>query len=144
MLNPGHPAAEPAHGDFVAYLAQIEKRQLEAIRIASPSLATAVDDARVGTDNAPTPLNRQQAIALLDTLKRQAAQGAKANPRLISAIIPAFVGLVFLLSALAGDAGVFGIGIGVFLFWIASKQLREALHDGASRPASGPFGSRRT
>lgn len=144
MLNPDHPAAEPAHGDFVAYLAQIEQRQLEAVRIASPSLATAVDDARDDTDSSQAPLNRQQAAALLDTLKRQATQGVKANPRLISAIVPAFVGFVFLLSGLAGDAGIFGIGIGIFLFWIASKQLREALRDGASKPARSSVGSRQT
>jgi hypothetical protein len=144
MLNAGHPAAEPANGDFVAYLAQIEKRQLQAIRTAAPTPGAVLDNARDRADDPSTPLNREQASALLETLKQQATQGVKANPRLINAIIPAFVGVIFLLSGLVGDAGIFGIGIGIFLFWIASKQWREAIREGTGKPAASPFGSRRT
>lgn len=144
MLNPGHPAAEPANGDFVAYLAQIEKRQLQAIRTAVPAPGAVLDDARESVEDAASPLNREQASALLETLKQQATQGVKENPRLLNAIIPAFVGVIFLLSGLVGDAGIFGIGIGIFLFWIASKQWREALREGAGKPVVSPFGSRRT
>lgn len=144
MLNPGHPAAEPANGDFVAYLAQIEKRQLLAIRASTPASGAMLDDAHGSAEDAASPLNREQASALLATLRQQATQGVKANPRLINAIIPAFVGVIFLLSGLVGDAGIFGIGIGIFLFWIASKQWREAMREGAGKAAASPFGSRRT
>lgn len=136
MLNPGHPAAEPANGDFVAYLAQIEKRQLQAIRSGAPTPGAVLDEARDRLEDATAPL--------IETLKQQVTQGVKANPRLINAIIPAFVGLIFLLSGLVGDAGIFGIGIGIFLFWIASKQWREAMREGAGKAAASPFGSRRT
>jgi hypothetical protein len=144
MLHPGHPAAEPANGDFVAYLAQIEARQMQAIRSNAPSLGDAVDESRQGSAAPDVPLNREQAMAVLESLKLQATQGVKANPRLINAIIPAFVGLIFLLSGLAGDAGIFGVGIGIFLFWIAARQWRDAMREGAGKPAASPFGPRRT
>jgi hypothetical protein len=144
MLHSGHPAAEPANGDFVAYLAQIEARQMKAIRSNSPSLGAAVDNSRQGSAAPDISLNRDQAMAVLESLKLQATQGVKANPRLINAIIPAFVGVIFLLSGLVGDAGIFGIGIGIFLFWIAAKQWREAMREGAGKSLGSSAGSTRT
>jgi hypothetical protein len=144
MLPTGHPADEPANGDFVAYLAQIEARQMRAIRSNSPSLGAAVDDSRQGTAAPEVPLNRDQAKAVLESLKLQATQGVKANPRFMNALIPAIVGLVFLFSGLVGDAGIFGIGIGFFLFWIASRQWREAMREGSGKSRGGSAGSTRT
>jgi hypothetical protein len=144
MLPTGHPADEPANGDFVAYLAQIEARQMRAIRSNSPSLGAAVDDSRQGTAAPEVPLNRDQAKAVLESLKLQATQGVKANPRFMNALIPAIVGLVFLFSGLVGDAGIFGIGIGFFLFWIASRQWREAMREGSGKSPGGSAGSTRT
>jgi hypothetical protein len=69
-----NPYAEPKNGDYVAYLEQIERRQLaQAAALASkqpaPPAAPATTRSDKGGGATPAPLSRQQAEALLEKLK---------------------------------------------------------------------------
>jgi hypothetical protein len=138
-----HLAPEPKDGDFVAYLAQIEQRQLKAMReghppspapVAPPPLpsVTARPHKQDEASTPYTPMNKHQAEAIVDVLKNQAKAkvGASAN-EFVGGLVIGFVALVFFLSGLSGGHMV-PMLIGIGLAWLAFTRLRKAFAgDGA-------------
>lgn len=107
------PTAEPKDGDFVAYLAEIEREQMAQL----PSQARATF---VRADKPAAPAMPSKAI--------------KALPApLVGNAVLGMVGLFLLLLGLGGGGGMIAVAIGVFLIWRAatgvSAELRDAKHD---------------
>jgi predicted lipid-binding transport protein (Tim44 family) len=107
------PAAEPKDGDFVAYLAEIERQQMAQL----PAHALA---AFTSAEQATSPASPSGA--------------AKALPAtLIGKIVLGMVGLFFVLVGLGGRGGMIATAIGAFLIWRAAKsisaELRSTKHD---------------
>lgn len=122
----GMPTGEPKDGDFVAYLAEIERRQLLALPAHSANTPPTIDSshgpqgAHGGSND--TPLTASQAEALRARLK----QGAGASKHMVAAAILGLLGLVMLVQGLLGDGGIVTLMIGAFLMWRASVSLRKA------------------
>jgi len=105
------PAGEPKDGDFVAYVAEIERQQMAR-------LPTHVLTTLGGADKRPA---RTQAAAA-------ASWEIGALPaNLVGNIVLGVVGLFFLLLGLVGDGGVIAAGIGAFLIWRAAKSVSAEL-----------------
>lgn len=107
------PAAEPKDGDFVAYLAEIERQQM-----------------------AQLPAHALAAFTSAEQAKSPVASGAaaKALPAtLIGNFVLGMVGLFFVLLGLGGGGGMIATAIGAFLIWRAAKsisaELRHTKHD---------------
>lgn len=112
------PAGEPKNGDFVAYLADIERQQLLSMhaphRLEPPSTKPI------------RPLTGAEAAALKERVR---AQGISAAGFFV-ALVLALVGLVLLLAGLK-DGGLVPTLLGAFLLWRAVVGLRRSLR-GAS------------
>lgn len=106
------PADEPKDGDFVAYLAQIEREQLAHLPSAAPA---APADARQAPAPA-RPASSQKAAITLPAL-------------LVGSIVLGAIGLFLLLFGLAGNGGWIAAAIGAFLLWRAAKSLSSALRN---------------
>jgi hypothetical protein len=128
----GVPIGEPKDGDFVAYLAQIERRQLAALATppahTPPSLTGPHTPQRTHApqDEGPAPLSATEAEQLRARLQQDAGQ-------LKRLVVPALLGLfgVFLLiQGLVGDAGIVALLIGTFLLWRAAAAVRKATAPG--------------
>jgi hypothetical protein len=115
---PSQPAAEPKNGDFVAYIAELERRQMAAMQ---PPLAPASPK---GVDSAP--LTAEQAQAL-----RARAPEPKA---FVGAALLALFGLFLLLQGLLSDGGPIAALVGAFLLWRAWVALRKLLSSAAVPP----------
>lgn len=139
----GLPAGEPKDGDFVAYLAQIERRQLAALKHghvlhtsphpSQPASLSAAQGAAPHT--AAAPLTAAQAEAVRARLKQSAGDAR----HMLAAAAFALFGLFFIAQALLGDAGLFGLLIGGFLWWRAAVAARKLV--GAS-PSSRDLATR--
>lgn len=124
----GVPAGEPKDGDFVAYLAAIEKRQLATLatqtgHAAPPGLTgphTPRSDSQAAADMTSAPLNATQAEALRARLKADAGAGLP-----IGAVLMAVIGLVFIVQGLLTDGGIVLLLIGLFLFWRAAVAFKR-------------------
>ncbi len=109
------PSGEPKDGDFVAYLAQIERQQLAQVPAAAPAAA----------DHAPKGAAAAQ----------QPAAAAKPKPRtnVAGGIVLGVIGLFFLMLGLAGNGGWISLALGAFLLWRAAKfvadEVRRPLSD---------------
>lgn len=125
----GTPFGEPKDGDFVAYLAQIEQRQLAALPVRSahapPALTTPhtprAEDKENWTERAP--LSASEAERVRQQLRLDAGQ----RKGLVAAAFMALFGLFFTVQALIGDGGMVALLIGVFLLWRAWASVRKAL-----------------
>ena len=121
------PAAEPKDGDFVAYIAEIERRQMESVRLHG--------GAQLPARSAPAPqdgskaLTAAQAEALRARL-RGSGDGARA---FLGAALLWLFGLFFLVQGLVGDGGLIATAIGALLLWRAWVAGRKAFS--ASLPA---------
>jgi hypothetical protein len=105
------PVGEPKDGDFVAYVAEIERQQM----------------ARLPT-NALTALNGAHKRAALTQAAAAAPREIRTLPaNLVGNIVLGVVGLFFLLLGLVGDGGVIAAGIGAFLIWRAAKSVSAEL-----------------
>jgi hypothetical protein len=116
------PAGEPKDGDFVAYLADIERRQLLSMsaphRLEPPSAGSS------------RRLTGWEAAALKERLRgRKASALGFFGPLLL-----ALVGLVVLLTGLK-DGGIVPTLLGVFLLWRAAVGLRRSLKAGSATGA---------
>jgi hypothetical protein len=121
----GMSSGEPKDGDFVAYLAEIERRQLLAL----PTHAAPTIESSQGPQGAhgpasydTAPLNAAQAEALRAKLK----QGIGDPKHLVVAAFFGLLGLVLLVQGLLGDGGIVTLLIGAFLLWRAAISLRKA------------------
>ena len=138
----GIPAGEPKDGDFVAYLAQIEKRQLAALPVRSahapPALTSAqtprTDDRQHWADR--TPLSASEAERVRQPLKSDSGDGKG----LVAAALMGLFGLIFTVQGLVGDGGLIAVLIGVFLLWRAWVSLRTSLR--AMSPAQRDLAAR--
>jgi len=105
------PAGEPKDGDFVAYVAEIERQQMA-------HLPTHVLTTLGGADKRPAPT---QAAAA-------APREIRALPaNLVGNIVLGVVGLFLLLLGLVGGGGVISAAIGAFLIWRAAKSVSAEL-----------------
>lgn len=132
-MNPaGGIGQEPKDGDFVAYLAQIEHRQVRTLQAAPahapPGLgAPAQPGARSG------PLDRTQAEALIEALRQKATRATGLSPQqFLGALVLAFGGLVFILAGLSARDGAVPIVIGAFLCFLAWRRLRRLMAGGSA------------
>ncbi len=141
--HPGLIGAEPKDGDFVAYLREIERRQVSAMheaRLASPPApqlpaarpTPATAGVRGPAPHASTshgerpPLNKEQAAAIMDVLSTQRGPRVGVSSQdFVGALIVAFVALVFFLAG-ATFGNVVPMLIGGGLGWLAFTRLRRA------------------
>jgi hypothetical protein len=125
----GVPTAEPKGGDFVAYLAQIEKRQLAALPARAAHTPPALtgphtphaEDKEAMTGHAP--LSATEAERLRESL----TSGAGQRKGLVGAAFMALVGLFLTVLGLFGDGGIVALLIGIFLLWRALSTVRRAV-----------------
>lgn len=124
LLDP--TTGEPQHGDFVAYLDDLERQRAQRATQVHPDAATshAVREA----SNALTPA---QAAKVLVKLKATGADSSK----LIGALVFSFIGLVMLLTSILGDGGFVLAAIGLVLLANAFATVRKAVK--AAGPATG-------
>jgi len=108
------PDDTPKDGDYVAYLAELEKRQLQTHAQRLPDLAAA------SSQNEPAD------IARVGPKRSATALGASSASR-IAPVGLAIIGFAFLIAGFASDGGIFLILIGVFLIWQAARAaVRKA------------------
>jgi hypothetical protein len=124
-MNPdraGRAPGEPPDGDFVAYLEDIERRQLDSLArphaLAHPSPQGGVQGAGK-PQGASKPLSRDEARALVERLR--AARTFFPLPG--GALLMLAVGALALANALFGDGGIVALAIGVALLWGAIRRL---------------------
>jgi hypothetical protein len=124
----GMTSGEPKDGDFVAYLAEIERRQLLALPAHAAHMSPTIETSH-GPQGAhgpasydTAPLNAAQAEALRAKLK----QGIGDSKHLVVAAFFGLLGLVMLVQGLLGDGGIVMLLIGGFLLWRAAVALRKA------------------
>jgi hypothetical protein len=124
----GMSSGEPKDGDFVAYLAEIERRQLLALPTHAAHTSPTIESNQGPQGaNGPasydtTPLSAAQAEALRAKLK----QGIGDPKHLVVAAFFGLLGLVLLVQGLLGDGGIVTLMIGAFLLWRAAVSLRKA------------------
>jgi hypothetical protein len=124
----GIPAGEPKDGDFVAYLAQIEKRQLAALPTRTAHVPPALtsphspraEDKENWTERAPL------SAAEADRVREQLRRDAGLRKDLVAAAFMALFGLFFAVLGLLGDGGIVALLIGAFLLWRAWLAVRKA------------------
>lgn len=165
--HPGLIGAEPKDGDFVAYLLDIERRQLAAMDAARltdgpssvpplPGLgAPAPDPARRAATPAAAahtsphderpPLNKDQAAAVLEVLSSHAqARTALVSQEFVGGIVIALVALFFFFAGAVGGNPIpilIGTGLGLLAFSRLRKALRGTGGDLAERLQRGGFRS---
>jgi len=125
----GVPVGEPKDGDFVAYLAQIEKRQLASL----PSRSAHSPPALTGPHTPSTadredwaeraPLSATEA----ERVRQQLALDAGQRKAAVGAVFMGLFGLFFAVMGLAGDGGIVALLISAFLLWRAWTALRKVL-----------------
>jgi hypothetical protein len=115
------PTGEPKDGDFVAYLAEIERQQMAHL----PTQARAAfDGAQKRAPRTQTPAAVPKVVHALPAT-------------LVGNVVLGVAGLFFLLLGLVGEGGVIAGAIGAFLIWRAARSLSAELqstkHDGRER-----------
>lgn len=116
----GRAPGEPPNGDFVAYLEDIERRQLaemnrpHALAHPSPQGGAQVEPVK--------PLSRDEVRALLERLRVSRA----ALPLSAGSLLMMIVGALALANALFGDGGIIAFAIGVALLWRPIRRLIAA------------------
>jgi len=125
MQASGQPDGEPKDGDFVAYLAQLEKRQLAALP-ARAQQHLMLDSTHAPGAEAADRAADSAAAADADAVLPQFAAGAEQRKRLARAAVFALFGLFLTVYGLLGDGGVLALLIGLILLWRATVSLRRA------------------
>lgn len=127
-----HAYREPAGGDYVAYLAELERRQLVQLAAAHPRLASALKPA--------------QAHRSGDTrVKPAAADGAAMQARLEIArhtigkfntgqVVAALIGLMLVLGTLIGEGNVVALLIGIALLWTPIQRVLRGVRESGPAP----------
>ncbi len=119
MLTPDH---EPRNGDFVAYLAELERRQMQSVQVSHT----------FGPLPAQAPQDKAAKRARAQV--EQILSAGKATPALGVAIGTGLIGLVLVLIGLALEGGWIFLLIGAFLVWRAYKMLLKL---GTTVPKAG-------
>ncbi|MGE5337665.1 MAG: hypothetical protein ACM3PU_07545 [Gemmatimonadota bacterium] len=109
------PTGEPKDGDFVAYLEEIERRQMA--HLPSPARDAAADaKLHAGQMSSAPPYGKPTTNPL--------------PAALVGNLVLGVVGIFFLVFGLVGDAGLIAVAVGVFLIWRAAKSLSVELRRG--------------
>lgn len=138
----GVPTGEPKDGDFVAYLAEIERRQLAAL----PARATAGPNAGPTTGLTPSttggadeedsdrvaPLTQAQAEELRRSLQDTKTKRSGSNT-LVPAAIFAIFGLLLVVHGLADGGGIVPFLIGAVILWRVMLTFRRAASSSSQR-----------
>jgi hypothetical protein len=141
----GVPVGEPKDGDFVAYLAQIEKRQLAALA-ALPARSAHTPPELNGPHTPSTETHEDWTeraplgAAEAERLRQQLALDSRQRKGLVGAAFMGLFGLFFTVQGLLGDGGIVALLIGVFLLWRAWIAVRAAL--GAASTAQRDLAAR--
>jgi hypothetical protein len=164
--HPGLIGAEPKDGDFVAYLLEIERRQIAAMDAArltdgpssipplpglpAPSPGAARRPSKAAAQQEPAndahaPLNKEQAAAVLDVLSSHSqARTALVSQEFVGGLVIALVALFFFFAGVTGGNAI-PVLIGAGLGWLAFTRLRKAVRgaggDLAERLQRGGFRS---
>jgi hypothetical protein len=164
--HPGLIGAEPKDGDFVAYLLEIERRQIAAMDAArltdgpssvpplpglpAPSPGAARRAATTAAPHRPThdehqPLSKEQAAAVLDVLSSHSqARTALVSQEFIGGLVIALVALFFFFAGVVGGNAIpvlIGTGLGLLAFSRLRKAVRGTGGDLAERLQRGGFRS---
>lgn len=125
----GRAPGEPPNGDFVAYLEDLERRQLAAMGRAQ-ALAHAVpsEGAPIATAQ---PLSRDAASAPVQRLRASRA----ALPLSTGSLLMLIVGALALANALLGEGGIVALAVAVALLWRPVRRLMAAVR---ARARSAP------
>ncbi len=116
----GRAPGEPPNGDFVAYLEDLERRQLAAM--GRPQAAHSAPPA--GAPHATAqPLSREAAGAPVQRLRASRA----ALPLSTGSLLMLIVGALSLANALLGDGGIVALAVAVVLLWRPVRQLMAAV-----------------
>jgi hypothetical protein len=102
---------EPKNGDFVAYLAEIERRQLQGVAGAGKTV-----------DAPPAPAAHSGAPAA-----PKAVSAGPAAPRQARVLALAAIGIALLIAGLLVDGGIIFVLVGVFMLWQALRTLVRGL-----------------
>lgn len=123
---------EPAGGDFVAYLDQLERQQLAHLAAAQPRLANALTAAghrsRDMRAKTLTAAEHDTLLAPLDAAKRTIGNFGTGQ------IVAAVIGLVLLLTTLVGEGSVVTFLIGMALLWGPVQRVLRGYRVSAPAP----------
>jgi len=122
------PGGEPKDGDFVAYLAEIERRQLAALP--APGVQTAPTLTSTHTPRIGHGANAEEPSSLCATeaeqLRARLRQESSGIRSLVGAAFLALFGIFFFVQGALGEGGIIALLIGAFLLWRAAVALRKA------------------
>lgn len=126
-----NPYGEPKDGDFVAYIREIEKRQLAAMQRphapVTPAQATAANDA-----------SRAERKALTAKEAKELVQRLRTGGHTFSTVdvVRLVIGFVLLVAGVFGDGGLIATAIAVVLLWTPVRHIARLLRTaGAVAPA---------
>lgn len=124
---------EPAGGNYVAYLDELERRQLAHLAAAQPRLADALTSAPAdrgrGTRGKPlTAAERDALLVRLDAARRTVGKLGTGQ------IVAAAIGLMLLLTTLVGEGNVLTLLIGIALLWGPIRRLLRGLREPEPAP----------
>jgi hypothetical protein len=126
------PYGEPKNGDFVAYIREIEQRQLAAMqRPHAPMTPAQVDAGRGASGGERKALTPEEAKQLVEKLR--------ATGRSFSTVdmLRLVFGFVLLVTGLFGDGGLLAIAIAAALLWSPVRRIAALLRGaGTSTPKS--------
>jgi hypothetical protein len=125
----GVPVGEPKDGDFVAYLAQIEKRQLAALPARAAHTPPSLNGPHTPSTESQEDWTERAPLGAVDAerLRQQLARDSGQLRRLIGAALMGLFGLFFTVQGLLADGGFVAFLIGAFLLWRAWAAVRKTL-----------------
>ncbi len=138
----GMTSGEPKDGDFVAYLAEIERRQLLALPAHAAHTSPTIESGH-GPQGANGPASYDTAplkAAQAEAVRAKLKQSIGDSKHLVVAAFFGLLGLVLLVQGLLGDGGIVTLLIGGFLLWRAAVSLRKAAS--ASGSSQGDLANR--
>jgi hypothetical protein len=138
----GIPVGEPKDGDFVAYLAQIEKRQLAALPTRAAHTPPSLNGPHTPSTESQDDWTERAPLgaAEAERLRQQLALDSRQRKGLIGAAFMGLFGLFFTVQGLLADGGIVALLIGAFLLWRAWIAVRRAL--GAASTAQRDLAAR--
>jgi hypothetical protein len=132
VSRPGDIGHEPKGGDFVAYLAQIEQRQLRALQLAAPPHGPP-------SVAAPSPVHRDAvapdrlpADTVPEARRQQAGSAGLAPRQFLGVLLLVLAGLAFMAGGLGADDSGVPLMIGGFLLFLAWRRFRRMLSGDSS------------
>lgn len=127
-----NPYGEPKDGDFVAYIREIERRQLAAM--ARPHAPVTPAQA-----TASAAAGRAERKALSADEAKQLVERLRAGGHGLSTIdvVRLVIGFIVLVAGLFGDGGLIAIAIAVALLWTPVRRIGRLLRT-ASAAAHAP------